>query len=186
MSIKRALIPTLLLFALAEAGSAATESGTFFSLFASVYTAEDYSKADGVGFRVAFGGAVQLELTAAYYTTFDDSDLELEGGGDLRGVDVELDVIPVDVGVRFKVGEGPIYVALGGSYYLLDADGGNVDDETGFYGNFGVQFSHFFAEAGYREVDGTIDDLVLTDPLLVAPEVDIGLSGFFVNVGWRF
>lgn len=184
MSIKRVLIPALLLFAIAEVLPAATEGGTKFSLFASVYKAEDYDKADGIGFRVAFGAAIQFELTGAYYTKFDDGELELDGRP-LSDIDFELDVIPIDAGVRFKLGTGPIYVAFGGTYYLLDADGGSVDDEVGFYANFGVQFTNFFVETGYREVEGKVEDLPIASPDGDF-EVDIGLSGVFLNIGWRF
>jgi hypothetical protein len=186
MNVKRVLLPALVLFAIAQAASAASEGGTKFSVFASVYTAEDYEKADGVGFRVSFGGDIAFELTTAYYTTFDSTFDQQIGDVRVRDVGIELDVIPIDAGIRFKVGAGPIYVAFGGTYYLLDADGATVDDEVGLYGNFGVQFSHFYAEAGYREVDGELEDFPVPAGVVLDEDPDVGLSGFFVNVGWRF
>lgn len=186
--LRSSLLPALLLLAFALPASAAEEGGTKFSLFASVYTAEDYEKVDGVGFRVSFGAEIAFELTAAYYTTFDSSFDQPIDGVNVSDVDLELDAIPIDAGIRFKVGAGPIYVGFGGTYFLLDADGASVDDELGYYGKFGVQFSNLFVEAGYRAVEGEIDDFPVGDPTIDvnADKPDIGLDGYFVNVGWRF
>lgn len=186
----RRILPILLSAIALAAFVPATASAADFSLFASYYDTDDYDEAAGVGARVAFFDTVQLEIGASYYEEFGrDIDFDFDDP-DIVFDDtlLELDVIPVDIGARFNFGS--TYVAAGGTYFILDGpDGGTVDDEFGLYARFGLQFSNFFVEAGYRDVDGTIENLDLDDLDDIEFNDDFAqfdLTGFFVNLGWRF
>ena len=168
------------------AGLPASAGAADFSIFGSYFDTDDFDEAAGFGLRLAFfEGTTQLEITASYYdqfgSNFDLSLLDLE----LDVVKLELDVIPIDVGARFNVGESPLYFGVGGTYFSLDGDGGDVDDEYGFYGKVGGQWEHFFAEVGFRDVEGTVKDIGFGE-LITTDRTDFDLSGWFVNAGWRF
>jgi hypothetical protein len=161
-----------------------------FSIFASYLSTDDYDEAVGAGFRVAFFDHVQLELGAAYYDTFGTSfDFDL---GDLgfQNLELELDVIPVDIGFAFRPGNGAFYLAGGGTLYLLDSDIGNTDDEFGLYARVGARFGEkLFLEGGYRNVEGTLDEIRIEDigqGGIETGDADYDLSGYFVNLGWTF
>lgn len=167
----------------------ASASATDFSIFASYFDTDDYDEAVGFGVRAAFFDNIQLEIGASYYEEFGrDIDLDIGNGNIVFDETLlDLDVIPVEIGARFNF--GTTYLGAGGTYYILDSDAGSVDDEFGLYARFGVQFSNFFAEVGYRDVEGSVENLDLDDiddVDFVEGIADFDLTGFFVNVGWRF
>ncbi len=151
-----------------------------FSIFGAYMEPEDYDAGYGIGARFAFGGKVQFEATGTYFTSFDQ---------DILGIDIdsELDVIPVDLGVRFNPGKGTFYVAGGATYYFLDHGVfGNLDDEYGFYVTLGGQFQNgLFIEVTYRDVDGTVQTSGIGDTEF-GDMVPVDLSGFGANIGFRF
>jgi hypothetical protein len=95
-------------------------------------------------------------------------------------------VIPVDAGVGLKFDLSDmleIYGGGGATYYFLDSDLGDIDDEVGWYLEGGVELGiaegfGVFAEVLWRQVEGTVedDDVTLDD-------IDIDLEGVAVNVG---
>lgn len=99
----------------------------------------------------------------------------------------------MDVGLRYTFNPGGVaspYVGGGGTYYLLDIDGGEIDDEVGFYVVLGSSFgdgegADFFVEGIYRNATATVDDL---DDLEFRDPVDFDLDGLGLNAGitWRF
>jgi hypothetical protein len=158
---------------------------TDFSIFASYWETDDFDEAVGVGFRVAFFERVQLELGATYYDEFgNDFQFDFNDPG-FDNVTLDVNVIPVDIGVRFNLGDGPIYIGVGGTAFFFDSNSGDLGDEFGFYGRIGAQFQSFFLEAGLRDVDGTFDRLSIGG-IATNNDVPIDLSGYTVNAGWRF
>ena len=181
---KTARTPRILLLALVVGSLLlvpSSASATDFSIFAAYYDT-DVDETYGAGFRIAFFDKIQLELGAAYLADLEDS-------GNIFGERVNFDatIIPIDVGLRFNLGDGPFYLGAGGTYYLLDHDLGDLDDEFGWYVRIGVQFqSGFFFDIEYREVEGTLSirdhDFNFVGPI----NRDLDLSGPAVNVGWKF
>ncbi len=169
----------------------AAVSATDFSIFVSYYDTDDYNEAVGFGGRVAFFDNVQLEIGASYYEEF-GRDIEIDlAGRTIIGFDeslLDLEVIPIEIGVRFNF--ATLYAGAGGTYYSLDTKTGpGVDDEFGLYARLGAQFGRFFAEIGYRDIDGTINDLQPHSINVIEVEAgfaEFDLTGYYVNVGWRF
>ena len=126
----------------------------------------------GGGAKLTLGDTIALELRGSY---FDDDILTL---------------IPADVGLALNIplGDTPIALVLqgGGSWYFLDSDLGDVDDEAGWYAGGGVEITladniAVFAEAQYRSLDYTApdddaDDLDRNEDSLEAMTYSGGLS----------
>lgn len=174
-----------IILALALALTLPAASSAAISVFASYWDTDELGEGIGIGARLGFSilPRVQIELGATY---FDQLDRELTLGPLSIDVEVDLEVIPLDVGVRLDLGRrGGFYVGGGLSYLLLDSDLGELDDEVGVYGTLGIQFRRIvFVEVIYREVEGTFDSTRLGPQIPTA--VDVGLGGFGVNLGFRF
>lgn len=105
---------------------------------------------------------------------------------------VDFEVIPVDasVGVQTDVNdEVQLYAGAGVTYYFLDADNADLDDEVGWFLEAGAELRvgprmAIFGEVLWRSVEGTVegDDLGEID----TNKVDIDLDGITVNVGLVF
>lgn len=168
-----------------------TASAADFSIHGAYWDTDDFGESLGVGVRVAFFEGVQMEVGASYFSDFgDDFDFDLDEF-EFQDVHLEMDVIPVDVGARFNFGESPFYLGAGGTLFLLDTSNADVDDEFGFYARLGWQFNSFFLEVGYRDVEGqvdsiTVDDVDDVDDILDIDDAPFDLTGYTVNVGWRF
>ena len=76
------------------------------------------------------------------------------------------------------------YIGVGGTYYFLESDLGEVDDELGFYGQLGLDFGfenfRFFIEGMYRQAEGTINNQGV--------DADIDFTGITANAGiaWKW
>lgn len=178
---KRALLhfASLTLLCLAASVVSAAEWGVHVSR----WDTEDLGESDGGGLRVGFEllPQIDVELGVSYFPGVDE-ELEL----DLLDFNFELDVIPVDLGVKLDIGRpGRFYVAAGVSYYRLDADDFEVDEEFGYYGGVGLAFSRLFFEARYRNVEGTVDELSF-DGVELADGFAVDLTGIELTVGVRF
>ena len=144
-----------------------------FSLVATYYDT-DPDETYGAGIRLGFGGRTQFEVGASYVDQITDDRF-----------DFSTDFIPIDAGVRFPPGDGPLFFGVGGTYYLIDSDRFNVDDEFGFYARAGVEFKiGFFFDVEFREVEGSVEGTDFDFGGAVRPDLD--LSGWAVNVGWAF
>lgn len=82
-----------------------------------------------------------------------------------------------------------VYGGAGITYYFLDIDNGNVANEVGWLLEAGAEFKlaprvGIFAEAIWRDVNGTVDNNRLSD--IERNHVAIDLNGFTVNVGLVF
>ncbi len=140
-----------------------------FSIFGSYIGSESFDSNYGGGVRFSLGNRIQFQATGTYYDTFERS-----------SPTVMVEALPIDVGVRFNLGQGPLYSGFGVSYYLLDSKIGSLDDEYGYYLTFGFQLKNgLFVETLWRDVDGTIDG---TDATRGFTPVD--LEGWTVNLGY--
>lgn len=188
--LSAALAALLLLPATARAGS--------FSLQGAYWEPDASDDALGAGATFAWdlSRSFDLELRSSYYEELTSNAFDNIGGqsGDFF-LPNGLQALPVELGLRYHFlpgGQVDTYIAGGGSYFLLDSDAGNIDDEFGFYGAIGIEFGDdvgpaFFVEAIYRKVEGTVevdpnrlDDI---DDLGFDGRVSLDLDGAGVNVG---
>lgn len=140
----------------------------------------------GVGGRLAFFHGLQLEVSASYYSDFESRVRVRQGDGGVDFRSAELEVVPIEAGLRSNFGGSPtgFYLAGGAGLYMVDLDGrGGFGDEVGFYVSAGWQYEHFFLEALYRDVNGTFDEELGRNP---PPGANLDLSGLGVQLGWRF
>lgn len=164
----------------------ATASAADFSLYGSYWDTDDLGASPGVGARLAFFNDLQLELGAGYYTDIED-EFDISLPGDDAFAVPSLEVIPVELGLRYNW--GTFYIGGGGAAYLLDADNGDPDDEIGVYARAGFQFQHLFLEATYQDVEATVDNFEIVDTdgdIDIVDDVAFDLTGFVFNLGWRF
>ena len=176
-----------------------------FAVFGSYQDTEDLEDTVGGGIKTNFGEVFQLELRATYLPdlTEDFASFVDDPGEDPGRFTNDIEAIPLDAGLKYNFAPGAgvnPYVGGGGTYWLLDAERGEVDDEAGFYVEGGLEFSRaaggmgFFAEAIYRDVEATVsrdpenfDDLddVEFDRIR---ERDLDVGGLGVNAGliWRW
>ena len=143
------------------------------------YWDSDIESVYGGGIRVGFNFLkwMELEFHGTYFTDMSEED---------GGVDVEVSTIPVDGGLRFNFlhdrSVNP-YAGAGVTYWILDADEVEIDDEFGYYAEAGVEFgkrTRFFAEAQWRILEANVDDGI--------DDEDIDFDGFGINAGvnWRW
>lgn len=176
-----------------------------FALFGSYLDTEDLDQSVGGGVRAGFGNRFQLDLRASYFPdlTEDFESFVDDPGTDPGRFENDVEAIPLDVGlkVNFNAEEGwNPYVGGGGTYWFLDHERGEVDDEAGFYLAGGVEFARptggvgFFGEVIYRDVEATVDrdpddfeDLDDVDFERIRQR-DLDVGGVGVNAGliWRF
>ena len=189
-----AIALTLLLASPAAASS--------FNLFGSWQDTDDVGEAAGGGVSVAFGlgQVLDLELRGTYYEELSNEPLDALFEDDDPVFEDGIQAIPIEAGLRFNLAQRGAfnpYISAGGTYYLLDSDFGDLDDEFGWYATLGSIFgdrdgASFFLEALYRNVEGSVqvdpEDLGDIDDTEFEDEFDIDLSGFGVNLGiaWRW
>ena len=121
---------------------------------------------------------LELEFHGTYFPEFEAQTL-------LTTVDIKA--TPLDGGLRINfIPKGPfnIYAGAGFTEYFLDSDQGNIDNQTGWYGEAGIDaggdHGRFFAEAMWRKLDTTIS--------LGVFDTDANFDGISFNVGamWRW
>lgn len=169
------------------------------SLFGSYWQPSDFDDTAGGGLRFGFGGVVQFELRGTYYPDITEDLNELLDTDDSPLDDFELKAIPAEAGIVFNFardsGVSP-YLGGGATYYILDTNVGEVDDEAGFYVVGGIRAGGarggvgLVAEAMYRSVEGSVrfdpEDFEDIDDIDFEDEFDLDLSGFAANVGIVF
>jgi len=135
--------------------SVPTQAGSF-GVYGSYWSSDEASNSWGAGARVGFDFSkwVELEFHGTYYPDF---------GAEGFSEDIEVRAIPVDGGLKFNFLPGKMvnpYAGLGVTYYFLDTNPGEIDNETGIYGEGGLDFggenARFFVEAMWRKVDASI------------------------------
>ncbi|MEM7479847.1 MAG: outer membrane beta-barrel protein [Acidobacteriota bacterium] len=168
------------------------------SIYGSYWDTEDTGENLGAGIRFGFGltQAVDIDLRVTYYEETADDPFDLILDGEDPTLDNGIQVVPVEAGLRFNLGRPSglrPYLGAGVSYYLLETDVGELDDEGGYYGVFGFEIGdesggRFFAEAMYRTVEATVefdrDDF--PDVEIDEDQFDVDLGGLAVNAGFAF
>lgn len=125
--------------------------GSGLGAFVSRWDPDEGEDSDGVGGKLSLdlGEAVGIELRGTYF----DEDA--------------LTVIPADAGLVLKIPLAEDAITLFGSggatWYFLDSDAGDVDDEVGWYAGGGLEIRitdglSIFAEAHYRSLEYTATD----------------------------
>jgi hypothetical protein len=198
----RALQLAIVALATLAVGAAPASAG-HFNLFGSFWDTDEAGDAagGGLGFGFPIGERWGLDLRASYYeelsnepleAIFDDDDPIFQRSG--------LQVLPLEIGLRYNFAPGNrtnFYLGGGGSYFLLDSDFGEVDDEVGGYAIAGVDIGNpdgvsFFVEGLWRiaeaKVDFDPDALDEVDDIDLVNRVPVDLNGLGINAGvtWRF
>jgi hypothetical protein len=195
-NMRRIVFLSILALLLAVVPAAASD----LAIFGSYWQPSDFEDTAGGGLRFTFGsGVVQFELRGTYYPdlTEDLNDLLDTDDDDLE--DFELKAIPAEAGIVFNFAPGSSvspYIGGGATYYILDSNIGEIDDEAGFYVKGGLQAGGggggvgFLVEALYRNVEGSVkfdpQDFGDIDDVDFDDEFDLDLSGFAANVGVVF
>lgn len=178
-------------------------SAGHFNLFGSYWDTDDAgdTAGGGIGVGIPLGQRLGLDLRASYYeelsndpldAIFDNDDPIFQQNG--------LQVVPLEIGLRYNFSPGAganFYLGGGGTYYLLDSDFGEVDDEVGGYALLGVDLGNpegvsFFVEGFWRVAEAKLsfdpDDFDDIDDIDLVNRVPVDLNGLGVNAGlsWRF
>lgn len=173
-----------------------------FSVYGSYWNTDQVDEALGGGVRlgIPLGSVLQLDVGATYYEELVDRPFDALGEVETPFVENGLQVVPIEVGLRFNLGENRRfnpYIGGGATYYLIDSDFGEVDDEAGWYARLGAELgavtgNGFFVEAGYRDVEATVEndpaDFEDFDDLEFEEKVAVDLAGPTVHAGyvWRW
>jgi len=163
---------------------AGTAGAGDLSVYGSYWSTDELDDTWGAGARVRIGPGTPawLEVRGTYFDDVTE---------DRPLFDVELETIPVDAGIGLSLldeGDANLYLVGGGTYFLLDTNRGEVDDEVGWYAGVGgdVALSEhlsLFAELLFRDVEATVED---DDLDRIEDPADIDLAGSVVNVGLVF
>ena len=161
------------------AGTVSAQAGSF-GVFGSYWDSDEADTAAGAGVLLGFNFATRLTLEFRG-TYFDDFE------ADEFATTFDVSVIPIDAGLRIDILQDKVvnpYIGGGVTYYLLDTDLGEIDDEGGYYGLFGLDFGsehvRFFVEGMYRHAEGTVEEGGF--------DADIDFTGVTGNAGviWRW
>ena len=175
------------LFIFCSAVPAAAGDGGIYGTY---WDTDELGETAGAGIRWAFGDKVfRFELRGTYFPDLSEDFDELIEETDLETGTFEVEAIVPEAGFTFNFmpeAHFQPYAGAGGSYYVLDTNVFNLDDEFGYYALFGFQLGSagdgpaFFAEGLYRWVEGTVegDDVV--------EDFDIDLEGYAINAGVLF
>ncbi len=159
----------------------AAEAGDI-SGYGSYWNTDELDETWGAGARLRIGAGKSpwLEIRGTYFDDLTEDSFT-----------IELETIPVDIGFGFNILPDEnlnVYLAGGGTYYFLDTDSFDVDDQLGWYAGAGADFvlsDHIsiFAEFMYRGVEATVED---DDLDMIEDDADIDMNGTVVNVGLVF
>lgn len=170
-----------------------------FGLYGSYWDTDALGETAGGGAKLSFGGGpLQFELRGTYFPDLSEDFSELiDSDDDL--FDFEVEATTLEAGITFNLAPDSSfspYIGGGASYYLLDTNVFEIDDEVGYYGVLGFEAGSsdggvgFFAEALYRVVEGTVavdpDEIDDIDDIDIDDEVSLELEGISVNAGIVF
>ncbi len=126
-------------------------------VYGAFWDTDDADSSWGGGVRIGFDFLkwLELEFHGTYYPEF---------GGDILGSNVDITAMPVDGGLKFKLFPDKnfhLYVGAGATYYFMDSNDLEIDDETGYYAEAGVEFggehSRLFFEVMWRAMEASVD-----------------------------
>lgn len=164
-------------------------------IYLSAIDSDDLAEAFGPGVRVSFPfkDNYEFDISVAYYQDFKD---RFEDNSRDR-IRIQMDTIPVDFGVTWtKHGDSGFQFGGGLTYGYLDIsdlriDGinepiqGSANDEFGAYVKLGYQGKKgFFGEVWYRYLEASVKQVAIGG--VQEPSTDIALSGYTINLGYRF
>lgn len=196
---KPAVLPPVLLLLAAISGlAAAPASATDFAIFGSYWDTEELGETAGGGIKLDLGQTFQLQLRASYYPDLtEDFGQLIDEDDDL--FKFEIEAIPIEAGIKLNLGGGGSvrpFIGGGATYFLLDTNFGDIEDEVGYYLTGGLELGGggsgvgFFAEAVYRDVEGTLnfdpEEIEDLEDVEIEDRVALDLSGLAVNAGIVF
>jgi hypothetical protein len=156
-------------------------AGGGFSFFGAYSEITEDDPSIGAGARLSLGGeSLVFDLTATWLAQSATIVLRETGSP----VTDELTITPIEIGGRYLFSAGSVfrwYLGLGGSYFLVDLNGGKTENEIGFYALGGFVYGadnnvQLFTEVTYRQADVTLD-------YGSAGSEDLTVGGFGVNAG---
>jgi hypothetical protein len=183
------LLPVLTLAGLLASPALATD----FGLYGTYWDTKALDSTAGGGVKLGFGeGVVRFEVRASHFPDISENFNQLVDDGTGR---FKVRATVPEAGLTFNFAPEQRfqpYLGAGASYYVLDTNRFEIDDEIGYYGLVGFHVGRpeggpaFFAEAMYRKVDATVKDDDVTDPDNLNGKVGLDLSGAAVNAGVLF
>lgn len=186
------VLPALFLAGLLASPALATD----FGIYGSFWDTDALGETAGGGVKLGFGeGLVRFEVRGSYFPDLSEDFDQLIEDGELETGDFEVKATVPEAGITFNFAPESRfqpYVGVGGSYYSLDTNRFELDDEIGYYGVAGFHVGGadggpaFFAEAMYRKADATIQNDDINDPDDFQGKVELDLSGFSANAGILF
>ncbi len=192
MTKAKQFLPVLALAGLLASPALATD----FGIYGSYWDTDALKSTAGAGVKLGIGsGLVRFELRGSYFPDISENFDELVEDGQLETGNFEVKATVPEAGITFNFTPERAfqpYVGAGASYYILDTNIFELDDEVGYYGVAGFHVGRanggpaFFAEAMYRKVDATIVDDNLNDLDNLNGKVSLDLSGVAVNAGVLF
>lgn len=177
----------LILFAFAALIAGAPAMAGDLGFYGSYWDTDALGETAGGGARFLLGdSALRFDLRGSYFPDLSEDFDQLvdDGSGE-----IEVEAVVPEAGVAYNFAPGnttQFYLGGGLSYYLLDVNERDIDDEVGYYGLAGLSLGGagdgpaFFVELMYRSVEGTVRDDEIEE------EVDVDLSGPSANVGVLF
>jgi hypothetical protein len=168
------------------------------AIFGSYWDTDALDDTAGAGVKLSLpmGQTFNFDLRGTYYEPFDREALSDEVDDifddeiDREIFNSEIDIIPLEAGFSFNLGQGAVQPTLGAgvSYFMLDHDRFDIDDEVGWYGSVGLNFANegsvgFFLEGLYRTAEGEITD---DEDDVDFDRVTVDLDGFAANAGVVF
>jgi hypothetical protein len=174
-----------------------------FSLMGSYWNTDVAGDTAGGGFVLGlpFHETLAFELRGTYFeelsddpfgNIFDSDETVFQGRG--------IQAIPLEAGLRFSFAPGSSfrpYIGGGGSYFLIDSDFGEIQDQLGYYLAAGAtvgdgEGADFFFEGVWRQASAEVEvdpeDLGDIDDIEVDNTPSFDIDGFGVNIGvrWNF
>lgn len=193
--MKKILLATLAVGLLLPAFGAQASG---LAIFGSYWDTEALDETAGAGVKLSIplGQRFNLDLRGTYYEPFDRDALRdeiddlFDDEVDREIFNSEISIIPIEAGFSFSLGQGAVRPTLGAgvSYFMLDHDRFDLDDEVGWYGSVGLDFARqggvgFFLEGLYRSAEGEVND---DRDDVNFDRVPIDLDGFAANAGVVF
>lgn len=178
---------TLFLFALTVLIAGAPAMAGDLGLYGSYWDTDALGETAGGGARFLIGdSALRFDLRGSFFPDLSEDFDQLvdDGSGE-----IEVEAVVPEAGVAYNFAPGnttQFYLGGGLSYYFLDANERDIDDEVGYYGLAGLSLGSagdgpaFFVEVMYRSVEGTVRDDEIDE------DVDVDLTGPSANVGVLF